>query len=371
MRYATVGTFVFGGLLLFGFAVVAAEPERVDLFTSGEGGYGRYRIPALLVTEKRTLLALCEGRRKAGGLTGDIDLVLRRSPDGGGSWLPLQVVADHGTDTLGNPCIVQDRTTETLWLLFTKSPGDFTEKQIVASETPTSTTVWVTRSTDDGATWSAATEITATTKRDDWRWYGTGPGHGQQLASGRLLIPCYHSVADTQIYRSHSVFSDDHGATWELGGVIGDHTSEPQALARADGSIVLNARSIDKQGFRTLATSTDDGTTWTDVRLDPTLTCPSCEGSLIEYASGQNGERKTWLFSNPPGPGRRNLTLRASSDEGATWPIAKVLDAGSTEYSSLARLPDGRVGVLYERSPGTVYRVIISFLRLDLDWLTQ
>lgn len=230
MRRATAGTIAFGGLLLFGLAVVAAEPERVDLFTSGEGGYGRYRIPALTVTDERTVLAVCEGRRKAGGLTGDIDIVLRRSLDGGATWLPMQVVADHGTDTLGNPCLVQDRTTKTLWLLFTKSPGAFTEEQIVAGEPPTSTTVWVTTSTDDGATWSAAREITATTKRDDWRWYGTGPGHGLQLASGRLLIPCYHSVAGTKVYRSHSVFSDDHGATWRLGGVAGDHTTEPQAL---------------------------------------------------------------------------------------------------------------------------------------------
>jgi len=364
-------TLAFGWLLLCGATIVAAEPDRVDLFTSGEGIFGRHRIPALLVTEKRTVLALCEGRRKAGGLTGDIDLVLRRSLDGGDSWLPLQVVADHGEDTLGNPCIVQDGSSGALWLLFTKSPGGFTEDQIVAGEAPASTTVWVTTSTDEGATWAAARDITATTKRGDWRWYGTGPGHGLQLAGGRLFFPCYHSVADTKVYRSHAVYSDDHGATWELGGVTGDNTTEPQALARADGSIVLNARSIAKQGFRTLATSTDGGATWTDVRLDPTLTCPSCEGSLIEYASGRNGERKTWLFSNPAGPGRHNLTLRASFDEGATWPEARVIDPGFTEYSSLARLPDGRVGVLYERCLPGGYRPIVSFTRWAPDWLTR
>lgn len=363
---------VFGLLLLSaGRLVRAAEPDLTDLFTSGEHDYGRYRIPALIVSKRGTLLAFCEGRRKAAGLSGDIDLVLRRSFDQGDTWQPIQQIADDGPNTLGNPCPVIDQSTGIIWLLHTRSPGQFTETQIIDGTAKETTTVWITKSEDDGATWSKSIEISSTTKLSDWTWYGTGPGVGIQLAKGRLLIPSYHAVAKSKVYRVHSIYSDDHGQSWKLGGILGDHTTEPQAVQRVDGKVVINARSINKQGFRTLGVSSDGGESWNDVKLDPTLTDPSCQGSLIIYSDGKKEDKSRWLFSNPPGPNRRSLTIRMSYDEGLTWPVAKVLDHGTTEYSVMARLADGRVACLYERSPGKSYRPILSVARFKLDWLTE
>src|SRR5436190_14706804 len=79
-----------------------AEPPSVLLFDSGKEGYPRYRIPSLLTTQKGTVLAICEGRKGGRGLTGDIDIVLKRSTDSGKTWQPLEVIADDGTHTLGN-----------------------------------------------------------------------------------------------------------------------------------------------------------------------------------------------------------------------------------------------------------------------------
>lgn len=46
---------------------------------------------------------------------------------------------------------------------------------------------------------------------------------------------------------------------------------------------------------------------------------------------------------------RRNTALSLSRDGGATWPHQLVLCEGSSGYSCAAELPDGRIGVLYER----------------------
>src|SRR4051812_5042846 len=79
----------------------AQEPPSTLLFDSGKEGYKRYRIPALLTTPKGTVLAFCEGRKGGKGLTGDIDIILKRSTDSGKTWQALEVVADGGGHTLG------------------------------------------------------------------------------------------------------------------------------------------------------------------------------------------------------------------------------------------------------------------------------
>jgi sialidase-1 len=59
---------------------------HTTLWKSGVDGYHTYRIPALVVTDAGTLLAFCEGRRGSSADAGDIDLITRRSSDGGRTW---------------------------------------------------------------------------------------------------------------------------------------------------------------------------------------------------------------------------------------------------------------------------------------------
>jgi hypothetical protein len=350
-------------------ALSSAARSTQALFVSNDGTFKRYRIPSLLITKKGTLLAICEGRVDGGGLTGNIDLVLRRSLDAGLTWQPIQKIADLGDDTLGNPCPVVDRETGTIWLPFTRSPGRFTEAQIVAGQSSGPTTVWLTRSDDDGTTWSEPRDISVTTRQEKWGWYGTGPGIGIQLTSGRLLIPCYHTEPGSGMYRSHAIFSDDHGVTWKLGETVGEHTAECQAIERRDGAVVLNMRGTNKQFFRSIATSQDGGQTWTEPQLDRNLPEPACQAALLAKNSAKE---PIWLFCNPPGATRRNLTLRASTDEGQSWPIAKLVDAGPTEYSCMAWLPDGQIGLIYELSrTGQTYRPELHFARIPTNWLTE
>ena len=349
-------------------ADAGAIPAEQMMFDSGKEGYPRYRIPALIVTKQGTVLAFCEGRKDGGGLTGNIDLVVKRSSDHGKTWSSLKVVSDDEANTLGNPCPVIDRSTGTIWLPFTRSLGDDLESEIVAGTSKERTRVFVSKSDDDGLTWAKPVEITASVKRPEWTWYGTGPGVGIQLKSGRLLIPSYHAVEKTGIYRSHSIWSDDHGKMWQLGGVVGDHTSECHVVERKDGSIYLSTRTVRGTELRTIASSQNAGKSWLEPKFDRSLYDSHCQACVIALPKSKPSGKPRWLYSHPAGPGRRNMVIRMSHDEGRTWPIGRQLTEGDSQYSSMVLLGDGAIGILFERWRNRNYR--IYFTRFSLDWLT-
>src|SRR5207248_859826 len=154
--------------------------------------------------------------------SGEINLVLKRSTDGGATFAPQQVVWADGQNTCGNPCPVLDESTRRLWLLCTHNLGEDVEKQIIDGTSKGTRTVWVLFSDDNAKTWSTPREITADVKKPQWTWYATGPGIGVQLKhgphAGRLVIPCDYTnggaLRDTG--GSHIIYSDDHGQTWKL-----------------------------------------------------------------------------------------------------------------------------------------------------------
>jgi len=324
------------------FGMRAAPPRQVDVYRAGDGEYHTYRIPALVVTAKGTLLAFCEGRRNSAADSGDIDIVLRRSFDGGSTWGPMQTVADAGSDTIGNPTAVVERKTGAVILLMTRNPGGMAERDIGENDR----TVWIARSTDDGATWSPPAEITAQVKRPGWTWYATGPGNGIQLRGGRLVIPCDHNVGRTERH-SHVIYSDDRGVTWKIGGVAEENTNESAVVQLKSGELVLNMRSYHGKNRRAVQRSRDGGLTWSPLSLDDALIEPVCQASMI--AAG-----KLVFFANPAATTRTNLAVRLSRDGARTWSEPRTVWPGPSAYSSLALLKSGAVGLLYEsgdRSP--------------------
>ncbi len=335
------------------FLLALAAAQDVDVFVSGEGGYHTYRIPAIVATNKGTLLAFCEGRRGSSSDAGDIDLLLRRSFDGGKNWGPVQVVADMGADTIGNPAPVVDRTTGDIVMLLTYNGGRITEKMI--EEGQGDRTVWVVRSRDDGETWSAPVEITKQVKLPDWTWYATGPGNGIQLRkSGRLVVACDHTRRGTKVMHSHLVYSDDHGETWHIGAIADEQTNESAVAELRNGELVLNMRSYHRQGRRAVQRSNDGGLSLDKLQMDGTLVEPVCQGSLISIKGGR------WLvFSNPASETKREkMTIRISKDKGRTWPYSELLFDGPSAYSSLVELKGRQVGLLYERGDKRPYERI-------------
>jgi sialidase-1 len=357
-------------LLAFTLATAAMPADLIqsDLFQSGQGGYFSYRIPALIATKKGTLLAFCEGRRQSGADSGDIDLLWRRSFDNGKTWSPVKVLADLGADTIGNPAPVVEQATGAILLLLTRNPGAVTQKQIMDSSAAGTRTVWITRSTDDGASWTPPEDITASVKRPDWTWYATGPGNGIELRTGRLVIPCDHILAGSQARHSHVIYSDDRGKTWRIGGIAGEKTNESAVAELRDGSLLLNMRSYQGRNRRDIAYSRDGGLSWSDPAPDAALIEPTSQASLIRAVRAGKRSDGRLLFSNPADTKRAHMTVRLSMDDGKTWPVEKLIHAGPAAYSSLAVLRDGTVGLLYERGAKSTYERI-TFAHFSLDWL--
>ena len=367
-----------GLLRLVPFLVAISLHAQTDSipFRSGTEGYNTFRIPAIVVNGAGNLLALCEGRRGGGGDAGDIDMVCKVSEDGGRTWGKLAVVWDDGTNTCGNPCVVRDAETGVIWLLSTWNRGDDPESRIINQTSKDTRRVFVTSSRDDGNTWSRPREITADAKLTNWTWYATGPGAGIQLRGGahkgRLVIPCDHIGAVTRKYFSHVVYSDDHGASWRLGGTTpADRVNECEVVELADGALMLNMRSYDPaKKARQSAISRDGGNTWTEQRIVQELVDPICQASIRRLIWPQEDKPGVILFSNAASERRERMTVRASFDDGATWAVGRMLSAKPAAYSCLVAMPDGSVGLLYETGSKHPYEEV-AFASRTLEWLRE
>jgi sialidase-1 len=350
---------------------------RMGLFHAGQEGYHTYRIPALVVSPKGTVLAFCEGRKESSSDTGDITLLLRRSTDDGATWGEQRVVWDDVGNTCGNPCPVVDGHTGTIWLLMTWNRGEDRERDIIDQTSGDTRRVFLSHSQDDGMTWAPPREITAAVKRPGWTWYATGPGAGVEIEHGphrgRLVVPCDHIESGTNRYYSHVVISDDHGRTWTLGGRTPQHqVNECEVVELVGNRLMLNMRNYDRsQRSRKISISQDGGMTWGDIRSDPALIEPICQASIRRVSWPGESREDAILFSNPAHEEeRRNMTVRLSTDGGATWPVSKCLHPGPSAYSCLAVLEDGNVACLYEAGHERPYESMV-FARFPLGWLTE
>ncbi|MET7455340.1 sialidase family protein [Streptomyces sp. NPDC005574] len=359
-------------------------------YVSGRDGYATYRIPAAVTTRRGTLLAFAEGRRHGAGDTGDIDVVLRRSTDGGCTWGPLQVVAAGDGDTRGNPAPVVDPRTGAVVLLTSFNSGTVTEAQIMRGEVPPEhgRRVFVQRSGNDGRDFSAPRDITRQVKPAGWRWYATGPGHAVALTrgphAGRLVVPANHSAAppagspdtgrESRYYGGHAIYSDDGGRSWRLGFVDGTYdgvtnANESSAAQLPDGRLYFSAR--DQAGSspgNRLDSYSSDGARSLDrpYAAQPTLDdVPVVQGSVL-HLDRLGG---LLLFSGPSVPtARREMALWRSVDGGATFTKAVTLSRQRAAYSDLVRVGRGTVGVLYETGDTGTYDTI-EFRRVDVTEL--
>lgn len=348
--------------------------KQADLFISGEDGYHTYRIPAFVVSKKGTILAFCEGRKFGGGDAGKIDIVLKRSSDGGKTWKNMQIIVSDGDMTCGNPCPVVDKESGAILLPFCKNPENGGENLIMQGKAPR--TAWITKSNDDGATWTEPEEITKQVKDPSWTWYATGPGHGIQLKNSKIVIPCNHAQKssngkiDSSLYHSHIIYSDDIGETWKIGGIVDEGTNECTVVQAVDGSLYINCRNYIGTKRRAYAWSQDNGNTFSNRTWDETLIESICQASLIRFTDKEHYDKNRILFSNPASTEREKMTIRISYDECKTWNGGKLLCPGPSAYSDLTIAEDMTICCFYERGEKSPYEKI-TFAQFDLEWLTD
>jgi sialidase-1 len=350
-------------LLLLSFST---EAQTTPLFVAGERGYHTYRIPVLTVATNGALLAFCEGRKNSASDTGRIDLLLKRSTDNGKTWSAQQILWSDGTNVCGNPAPVLDQSNGRIWVLMDWNLIGDSEKLIMDGQAEEGRRIFVSSSDNNGLSWTEPREITSTVKKPHWRWYATGPGPGIQLTHsphmGRLIIPANHSdhtEASRHPYRSHVLYSDDHGETWKIGGVLDERTNESTIVELSDGTLLDNMRSYHGMNRRAISRSSDGGMTWSKVTLDHALIEPVCQASMIPADN-------RIFFANPASTKRERLTVRMSEDDGLTWNQGKVLHAGPAAYSSLAVLPNGEIACLFEAGSASPYEKLV-FVRFKLE----
>ncbi|MGW6059678.1 exo-alpha-sialidase [Streptomyces sp. NPDC055189] len=381
---------VAAGALLPGPSAQAAPDARATGFeqqvlfkASQDPGYACYRIPAVVSTVQGTLLAFAEGRTNDCSDAGDIDIVLKRSHDGGRTWSPLQVVNEGAGDTHGNPAPVVDRRTGRIVLAETWNTGR-TDGQNCA--VPCDRTPHLQYSDDDGRSWSAPRDLSDQILPEDWNsWYATGPVHGLQLTrgrhAGRLVFTANTETWDgSRVTANHAalIVSDDGGDNWKIGatdsypipadGTFRQKPSEMTVTERPDGALYVSGREQDGTdlGHRTHTISRDGG----DSYVAPFKAIPDLHAPQVQCSTLQFGKRM--LLGCPGDPDRRRtMQIRSSYDGGRTW---DSVDRGTTVttdwsgYSDMVRADGEHVGLMYEGGAVDA-RDEIRFARFTDDWL--
>jgi sialidase-1 len=371
----------------------AVFDQQVIFKAAQDPGYSCFRIPAIVRSKSGTLLAFAEGRIDNCGDTGDIDLVLKRSFDGGRSWQPLQVVNRGNGDTHGNPVPIVDQASGRIVLVTTYNKGRTDSKpcDIPCPRTPHQQT-----SDDDGAHWTDAADISAQATLPAWdSWYASGPVHGIQLTkgphAGRMVFGVNAETSDgTNSIANHAalIYSDDVGATWHIGAVNtyphpvgGTYTQKPSEVSvveLADGSIYANGREQGGTdvGNRDYAISRDGGQAFsTPFTTIPDLVTPMVQGSVLRLDRAGRGDRI--LFSSPSDTDRRRwMMVRSSYDNARTWENAEQGTQVTTEWSGYSDMvqisgpgvANAEIGLMYEGGAVDA-RDEIRFARFNEDYL--
>ena len=335
-------------------ALVLAPPALTPVFVLGGEGYYCFRIPALVALSSTELLAFAEGRKLSCADHGFVDLVSKRSLDGGRTWGALQVVRSESTDaqhvTVGNPApvVLAGGGGGALLLPFCRNNIE----------------VGVLRSDDRGHSWRLSANISVPA---GWSWVATGPpGSMQVQRGGRIVVPM--NFANKSVPAASSAFlSDDGGATFRLARDTVTDGNEDQAVelawrSNATASVLHLSMRSGKEGHRLAAESADGGDSWSAPWA--TITETACEGSVLALPRSRRLVMSTAFAAQ-----RTNMTLHASSDDGHSWaPLLQVF-GGFSAYSSLidASTAGGAeaVGILFEQGATSPFAGI-SFARVEL-----
>lgn len=334
---------------------------------AGDDGSAAFRIPGLVTTNKGTLLGVYDVRyNNSVDLQEHVDVGLSRSTDGGKTWekmrLPLKFGETGGLPAaqngVGDPSILVDRKTNTIWIVAAWTHGMGNQRAWWSShpgmDRYTTAQLMMTKSTDDGQTWSEPINVTEQVKDPSWYFLLQGPGRGISMDNGTLVFPIQYIAAD-RIPCAGIMYSTDQGRTWHIHNHARTNTTEAQVAEVEPGVLMLNMRD-NRGGSRAVYTTTDMGRTWKEHESSRTaLQEPVCMASLISVKAKENVlGRDLLIFSNPNTTnGRKNITVKVSLDGGNTWlPEHQLMldEAIGWGYSCLSMIDSETVGIFYESS---------------------
>lgn len=383
------------------------NPLRVGmaLRQHGDDEVHTYRIPGLTTTNSGALLAIYDVRRDSKrDLQGHIDIGVSRSATGGDTWEPMRIALDMGKwgglpekfNGVSDACILTDSNTGAIYIAglwmhgvinaegkwvegLTEKSEDWNHQWRNKGSQPgldvrQTSQFLVTKSVDDGKTWSAPVNLTQMLKKPEWWLFAPAPGHGITLKDGTLVFPTQGRDEKGRSF-SNITYSKDGGKTWKTSNAAYHNTTENMAVELSDGSIMLNMRDNrnreDKSetNGRAIAVTADLGASWTE---HPTsrgaLIEPTCMASIHahNYTNNKGETSRILFFSNPNSKYKRHKqTIKMSLDDGKTWPEKYwiELDEGSgAGYSCLTSVDNDTIGIVYEGSQAhmTFQRIAIK-----------
>ena len=355
--------------------------EKKDVLVSTERSH--YRIPSICISNKGVVLCFANRRvdTVADGAK-EVHLVVRRSTDGGRNWEPIKdLFAKKGWDAAMGTATM-DSSNGTVMVSYSRNPR-VDSADVRAENNAVESGDFMAVSRDAGKTWMHERMIIYP---DDggYRGHSHGSSPGVALCSdphhGRLLAPArfqHKPGEELHTLQNHhyncTLYSDDHGKTWQTGGPVQVGTGEGCLAELSDGTIYYNSRAYFLDGKRRIARSYDGGETFLDFSVDDTLIEPTgggCNAGMASFPKKLSGGKDLILFSNPAGDERKKLTVHLSLDGGRTWPVSKIIHEGPAAYSSMAVSSDGTIFVLYENGENHPYEKI-SIAWFSLKWLTN
>lgn len=349
----------------------AAQRTAVGVRKAGDDDVAAYRIPGIVTTDRGTLLATYDVRyNNSTDLQEHIDVGLSRSTDGGKTWEKMRIPLSFGNygglpaaqNGVGDPCILFDPTTHTTWIAAAWTHGMAGQRAWNASkpgmDIEQTAQLVLTKSTDDGKTWSEPINITSQVKQPEWHFLLQGPGRGITMENGTLVFPIQF-IGKDRIPCAGIMYSTDKGETWTIHQPARTNTTEAQVAEIEPGVLMLNMRD-NRGGSRAVSTTTNMGKTWVQHSSSRNaLQEPVCMASLLHVKAEDNAlKRDLLLFSNPNTTAKRHhITIKASLDGGKTWQEANQLlldEAIGWGYSCLTMIDRKTVGILYESSSANI-----------------
>ncbi|MFK0573380.1 sialidase family protein [Endozoicomonas sp.] len=346
-----------------------------DVFTGGSDrpeGYRLFRLPSIVV-HKEVVIIFAEGRenrRDDPGTSDSMDIVYKRSEDGGLTWGSLQVLAD-GTDhypDLPKSNVAYQPTTVL--------DNDHGYSRLFTFYNRAQTRPFYRYSDDLGLTWSEEISFLEriNNRPESFKKLSVNLASGVRMSDGKLVIPMNTVLPDDPAgtNRPSVAYSDDHGATWHYGGhsapganehqiteVFNGNASRLYSSSRRDGRS-QNSRRINYGIYNENTGQWDWGCNSTPVDGNGSEIMANAVSAGVERYTQANVNGETisrLLLTIPHGKNsaglftRRDLSVYVSTDEGSTYDRPRVLLSGLAAYSDIANVNGDRFLVAWERDP--------------------